>query len=281
MKRRYAHIINAVRVGQESDLSQAQPIAFEAMRQAREFCHDSEVDFYGACFPEDRDYLPDFFIPTRDLERSVLDCGAFVNQRKLPILGDIFQRVGESSQADYIIYTNSDIIPLPSFYSVVDQCVRDGIDSMVINRRTIPAGPYTPQDLPIVCAQVGQTHLGWDCFVFPRAMLSQMSLGLGCIGAPRIGMILIANLLHLSSNFREWQNWHVTVHIGDAGAWIVSPCLEYREHNTLELLSVLKKLLGEGCVLTHQGPLGDFFRELYRTRSVGLKDLFDRLLMEQ
>ena len=277
MARHFAHILNAVRVGPQSDLYQAQPITFEAMRQARDASSDIQISFYGACFPEDRDYLPDYFIPTRDLDRSILDCGTFVQPRKLPLLTDIFQRLSECPPSDYVIFTNSDITPLPFFYRTINAWIEQGVDAMVINRRTIPEGDYTPLDLPLIYAQTGQPHLGWDCFVFPWAMLEKMTLGLGCLGAPRIGLILISNLIHLARNFREWTDCHLTAHIGDAGAWKASPRVDYREHNTVEFLKALHEMVPDGDIVSLKSPLGDFLRNLYRTRYTGLKDLMDRI----
>ncbi|AGW15247.1 hypothetical protein [Megalodesulfovibrio gigas] len=277
MARRYAHILNAVRVGPQSDLYQAQPLAFEAMRQARDASTDLTVHFYGACFPEDRDILPDYFAPTRDLERSVLDCGTFCSPRKLPLLVDVLQRLNDFPPSDYVIFTNADIIPLPFFYKAIDAWIEMGLDAMVINRRTVPDGKYGVQDLPRIFAEVGQPHLGWDCFVFPWAMLPRLLLGRGCLGAPRIGLIFMANLIHHATRFHEWTNVHLTAHVGDAGQWKQSPCLDYREHNTLEFLEVLRGLIPGGDLAAWQGPLGDFCRTLYRTRYAGLKDLMDRL----
>lgn len=101
-----AHIINPVIIAQDSDLYTAQPITFETMRTARENAQGVvDVELYSAQFPEDRPLVPQCFGFTPDLKRSVLDLATFKQQRKLPLLQDILDRLYSATNAEYLIYS--------------------------------------------------------------------------------------------------------------------------------------------------------------------------------
>src|SRR5690554_6353663 len=120
------HIINPVNVSEASDLFVAQPVTFESMRRAKQFAaNEIEVNLITTQYPEDHSIIPEFFTKTKDLDRSVLDFGAFDKQRKLPLLQDILDRaVDYDTEADYIVYTNVDIAVQPHFYSFINQKIK-------------------------------------------------------------------------------------------------------------------------------------------------------------
>ena len=137
----------------------------------------------AAQYPEDRPLVPPDFIATADLHRSVLDFGDFRSKRKLPLLKDILSRVYESSDAEYLIYTNVDIGLMPHFYLAVARLLNQGYDAIVINRRTVPSIYDRVEDLPLIWAEIGQDHPGHDCFVFRRDLFSRIEVGNVCLGA--------------------------------------------------------------------------------------------------
>lgn len=230
-----AHIINPVRVGETSDLFVAQPITFESMRVARKFAEGAvNVALFTAQYPEDQTILPDGFMATRDLDRSVLDYGSFAVPRKLPLIADILGRLYEASDAEYFIYTNVDIALLPSFYVSVAAIIDAGFDAFIINRRTVPLHYREVSQLPLMYADVGQSHPGYDCFVFRRAAVPDYMLGNICIGAPKIGVTLAANMVCYATRFREFGALHLTFHIGDDGTWRKHGVDDYFQHNKNE-----------------------------------------------
>ncbi|MBN1224480.1 MAG: hypothetical protein JXB23_14625, partial [Candidatus Aminicenantes bacterium] len=218
--RQIAHIINPVVVMPSSDLSIAQPITFASMTAAREFARSAvNVEFYSAQFPEDRPIVPEDFAMTPDLERSVLDVTSFELERKLPLIKDILDRLYKSTSADFMIYTNVDIALMPAFFSAVDRIVADGYDAFVINRRTISDRYKSVNDLPLMYAEAGESHKGWDCFVFSRSLYPGFDTGNACIGAGWIGRVLITNMACLARNFRIFDDLHLTFHRGNEKIW--------------------------------------------------------------
>jgi hypothetical protein len=236
-----AHIINPVIVGKESDLFVAQPITFETIRVARDFAQGQvEVDLYSAQYPEDRPLVPAGFQMTPDLERSVLDCGTFQVKRKLPLLKDILDRLYGATQAEYLIYTNVDIALMPHFYLAVDRLITLGYDAFIISRRVIPKTYTHPQDISLMAAQVGEPHVGHDCFVFRRSVYADFFLGNACIGAARVDEVLALNLIYQAQKFKRFADLHLTFHIGNDRVWKSANQADYFAHNESELDRVLK-----------------------------------------
>jgi hypothetical protein len=215
-----AHIVNPVIVPESSDLFLAQPIAFEAMRIARDFSkHSVSVSLYSAQYPEDHAIVPPYITMTRDLGRSILDTAKEAGKRKLPLIKDILDRAYEVSNADYFVYTNVDIGLKPEFYLAISDIVKGGHDAFSITRRTISRRFRTIQDLPQIYREKGKPHPGWDCFVFRRTIYPKFDLGDVCIGAPPIGRVLLCNCIRHADRFTIFTDKHLTFHMGDDGAW--------------------------------------------------------------
>src|SRR3954467_7753641 len=112
-----APLVNPVHRPPDPQLAETQPLTFESMRVAAAEARDvARVDLLTTQYPEDRASVPEYFTPTRDLERSVTDLHGFAAPRKLPLLADLIGRLHDGSRAEYLIYTNADIILHPSFY---------------------------------------------------------------------------------------------------------------------------------------------------------------------
>jgi hypothetical protein len=242
------HIINPVIVDKSSDLYRAQPITFETMRIARDLALDLvEVSLLTAEYPEDRALVPEWFQPTPDLERSILDIGTFRKERRLPLLVDILNRLYTAApDADYLIYTNVDIGLMPYFYTAVKHMTEIGYDAFVINRRTIGKEHYDVQKLDLMYCEIGEKHPGYDCFVFKKSLYPTFKLGTACVGANWIGRVLIVNLICHADNFRIFDNSHLTFHIGDERSWQDPALNDLHEHNEKELHKILLEYQAEG-----------------------------------
>lgn len=243
------HIINTVDATPASDLGRAQPVTLESMRIAREFAApDLGVTLYAVQSQgEAPAALPDCFTRLRSLPRSVLDVRPFREKRRLPLISDILSALYANSTADYMIYTNVDIGLLPYFYRTVACLLQKGYDGFVINRRTIADCYHGTAQLPQMFAALGDSHKGYDCFVFRRDRYPQFQLGSTCVGAAWVGRALLANLVAWSSRFAEFRNLHVTFHVGDAQTWRDSRFADYQEHNReqyLELFGLLEAARG-------------------------------------
>jgi hypothetical protein len=247
---KFAHVINPVKVSKEFDLYQAQPVTFSTMINAKsQSSHAGEIEQYAVGFKEDEEIFPSQFIPLRTLKRSVLDVGKFCNERKLPLIADILSALEDINNVDYVIYTNSDIALMPFFYNYIITKIESGSDSLIINRRVIPC----ITDLPLMYADVGVSHPGYDCFVFRKELLKKLILGKTCIGANWIGRAMLANLIVFSKNVEIIKDGHLTFHIGDDGAWLKNDYSEFDIHNkkqAYEIISHLRSTTNDEKIIT-------------------------------
>jgi hypothetical protein len=213
--RKIAHIINPFNANPSSDLFTAQPITFESMRQAKKQAKNVvEVELWSAQYPEDQNMIPEGFLSTRDLDRSVLDKGTFEKQMKLPLIGDIVSRLFEESDAEYLIYTNVDIGVYPNFYEEVNRFIDEGLDAFIINRRRLPDHFTKVEQLDEIYQESGKKHPGFDCFVFHRDLFTDFQFAEVCIGVPFIGITFAQNIFALAKNYRLLEEEFLTFHIG-------------------------------------------------------------------
>ena len=216
------------------------------MRIARDFAADEvAVNLVTTQYPEDHDIIPDYFDKTPDLQRSVLDLGQFEKKRKLPLIADILDRAASHDHsADYIIYTNCDIALMPHFYRFIKFSIEKGHDAFVINRRTIP-GHITLDSLSEAFALIGKSHPGFDCFVIKRALLAKFELGEVIIGASKIGITVLANMMAHAREFKLYEHQHLTFHIGEDQVWQNPALNDYFMHNCREAKKVYDGLLSK------------------------------------
>jgi len=261
--KKIAHIINPVKVEPSSDLYKAQPITFETMKIAREFARGKvSVDLYATQYPEDKDIVPKYFMDAGDLLRSVLDLRYFRKKRKLPLLKDILDNLYKTSDADFFIYTNVDIALMPFFYLTIGKIIDDGLDGFVVNRRSIDDRYTGVEEIPLMYADNGKSHIGFDCFVFKRNVYSKYRLGSVCTGIPLVGAVLLWNVILYSKQFMEFKDAHLTFHIGNNRIWMDRKYSDYKDHNKNEAYSVLRMMKKE-------------FGSLERLQHLNCRKLFD------
>lgn len=255
-----AHIINPVKVNKSSDLFVAQPVTFKTMQIARELAKQQnlEIELYSAQFPEDRVIVPDFFYKTPDLTRSVMNLQTFKKNRKLPLMKDILDNLYNSTDADYLIYTNVDIAVMPYFYLSVAEIINQGYDAFIINRRTI--GNYEKiNKMPLMYSKIGGRHAGYDCFVFSRESYPKYVLNNVFIGSIPIGFALGANLINNANKFKLFTTLHLTFHLGSDGAWKKKGFEDYSDFNISETDKIYQHYLDNKALKNHE-LTGRYFR---------------------
>jgi hypothetical protein len=263
MIRKIAHIINPVRVAPASALFIAQPIAFESMSMARAFARDQvEVELFSAQYSEDRALVPADFQMTPDLTRSILDLGFFQKEQKLPLLGDILERLYKASNAEYFIYTGADIVLLPQFYVAVNAFIAGGYDAFVVNSRSIPADYQSPAEIALMYAEVGEKQERQDCFVFRRESCAKYKLGAICLGAPLMERVFIWNLIYHARQFKEFKNFHLTFHIGKRAIGEQKEYFDYWAHNQNEATKIRSDIEKEYGSLNELSPFARYPLEL-------------------
>ncbi|HNS42093.1 MAG TPA: hypothetical protein PKN22_04985, partial [Taishania sp.] len=136
------------------------------MLRARAFSvHQNQIQLYTTQFEEDKAIIPQGFSVLSNLERSVLDVNPSLKGKKLPLIADILEKRKEIQTFDYLVFTNMDIAVQPYFYDTIFKYIEQGHDAIVINRRRISDKRRTLQDLPLMYADMGKSHPGFDCFV--------------------------------------------------------------------------------------------------------------------
>jgi hypothetical protein len=245
-----AHIVHPVIIGHASDLVVAQPITFETMRIAQDFAQKDEaadVKLVAVQYhDEERMSLPECFIRVPDLIRSVADIKTFKKSLKLALIKDILDALFDAARdADYMIFTNVDIALQPYFYHTVSKIIDHGYDAFVINRRTISDRYSSIDEIPLMYAQIGESHVGYDCFVFKREFYPLFKLGSVCIGTAWVGRTLLANLVACADKFKEFNNEHLTFHIGDSMPWRRNEFCDYFQENRKEYLNIFHQLEAE------------------------------------
>ncbi len=242
------HIINPVDTDQSSDLFIAQPITFETMRIAREFARGQvDVSLYAIQVDHEKPVpLPDCFKRLPGITRTVSDIFTFQEKRELPLIKDILDAAYRTIPANspgrsYIIYTNVDIALQPYFYTTVAGLIERGHDAFIINRRTIPDSYENITQINEMYSETGETHPGWDCFIFDSGLYENFETGTACIGSGWIGRVMIINMTSLAKKFKLFPNFHMTFHIGNERRWKSDRYNDYLEHNKNQCKEILIK----------------------------------------
>lgn len=210
-----AHIVDPVFAKPGTELHIAQPLVFESMLIAQQQAKNvAQVELLTTQYPEDHQIIPSGFTILPDLQRSVLDIQPFTKQKKLPLLADILQAAYDNSEAEYLVFTNVDIILMPQFYAAVAELIGQGHDALIINRRRIERKYNKVEQLPLLFSEIGMSHPGYDCFVFHRSLVPKLVLEGICVGVPFIGVSLAHNLFAFADNLKVVDDMHLTVHQG-------------------------------------------------------------------
>lgn len=213
-----AHLINPFQPPSGSEWEYVQPITFASMKAAKDQAENRspiKVDLLSAQFPEDHPFIPEYFLKTPHLERSVLDIHPTTSAPKYPLIGDLMSRLYEHSDAEYLVYTNIDIAVQPHFYEFIAEQVDRGLKAFIINRRRIPDTYRKVEELPEMYAELGKSHPGFDCFVFHRSLFPRFRFAHVCVGIPFIGILTAQNLFAFGEPFELFENEHLTFHIGE------------------------------------------------------------------
>ena len=199
----------------DSEFGYVQPITFESMRVAQRGAGaDVKVELLAACMEGESVAVPEGFVATAPLTRTVRDLLS-VPAPPLPLIADLIQRLYDSTDAEWLIYTNVDIALQPHFYAEVARYIRQGHDALIINRRRIPGHYRSVGELPLMYGEHGKKHPGFDCFVFHRDLVPQFVLDQVCIGIPFIEILFSQNLFCHAKNFLLVDKAHLTFHIGE------------------------------------------------------------------
>ena len=252
-KWRILHIINPYRSAQVADTQKVTMASIEIARKATESTLNSiDVDVAVAFILTEADrisqsvYVPDAFYvsPVHLNESDVVDSAG----KKLPILRrllEISYSIADEFNFTHVVFTNRDILVMPSFYFDVAFILNGEKETFFINRVEIPEAKVasnmlksffsmtnssllyerplqsfdlTNMHIPFEYAiSFGQHHPGFDCVVIKKSTLKRVFPLIGdvFVGYPPAGSILNQAIASIAR--REavtMTHMHSTFHIG-------------------------------------------------------------------
>ena len=269
----FTHIVNLY-PPPEGDRTQANTVA--SMRRAAA-AHDGPVRLLNIQSAGDPDQTPEGFARGPDLSRSVLDVAPLEPARPLPLLFDVLENgAAEAGEQDYLVFTNADICLQPHFYAAVSDLIDRGFDALVINRRTVGAAFAGMPDSPLLAAETGTTHPGFDCFVFSHELAREFRRNDACIGMRAVDQGLLYNMVAHAEKMLLLTNATLTYHFGDDATWTDDRYAQYTAHNERAYLETLRALFTE---MDDPEPLIGYFRSCFNP--IGCRKIFHELFPEQ
>lgn len=246
------HVINPFKSDKESQQFKEQERTLETLFNAVSFTPEMiKVQLVLKVDPDDYSYYKSRFNDKEhivvELKESSTTIGKnFKVPRNLPILSDMLDltelSLNENKSESLVVVTNMDICVQPFFYAEIARIYSSGIDTFVVNRRTVPK-ELIDTELEESYFSDGEQHIGHDCFVFPYQKLKlydirEHILGIGFVFRP----FLLNCILH-SDTFMEFDDSYITFHYGDDMDWKNPKFDDYLEHNKQLLIDVYKSNL--------------------------------------
>ncbi len=162
----------------------AQPLTLKSLLRAKQNSDsDLTVDLFTIKHKSENIDPPKSFIQVKDIEKYACEYIPFLKdtvQKPLPRLTDIINGLYQASEAEFFVYTNLDISLMPSFYNYIKKLILQGHDAIYINRENLPKeynGVRLDESNLDLCYKVsGTPHVGIDCFVFKRSIVTKLNL---------------------------------------------------------------------------------------------------------
>ncbi|MEN9302382.1 MAG: hypothetical protein RL264_811 [Bacteroidota bacterium] len=213
---RIYHLVNVSDFKHKPELAKAQEITLNTMRKAKDFCENKD-SIHLIAVPSEKMVAIDLtgFFVTEHIPQTIRDYLSDSNLPPLPLISDVLLSMNQTDiqKDDFIIYTNVDICLQPYFYDYVMCKLTEGYDALIINRRRI-SKHQIKQAAAFQYADLGKSHPGFDCFVFPFSNLNELELNSICIGIPFLEVTLLHNIVSLAKRPLFIPDAHLTFHIG-------------------------------------------------------------------
>jgi Methyltransferase FkbM domain len=243
---RFAHVVHTFACPAGSNGEATQRFTFDALERAKCAARQAaDIDLISVHLAGDHEFPPAIFRKARELDRTVLDVHPFEVPRRLPLVFDILERgieAAEQASADFLVFTNADICPMPHFYEFVSRLLDLGFDSLLINRRVAGSFPLDGRWRALAESDYGGLHPGFDCFVFPIEFGRHLVRSDACVGAEYVMRGLLYNLVALSKDMLILTDVHATYHIGadsDAQRPELQDYTRFNQENAKAVLAAL------------------------------------------
>lgn len=229
------HVVSPFKVDdcswQFCPFDQAQSVTIGSMIRARNKVEKGSVTLAAAVFEDELPHLPlpGFQVLPAIIRSTMTLYPDLPSRPSFPFIQDILDRaLTHDATADYLIYTNSDIILHEDFYNIVQSLIAEhDYDYFTINRRLVSTTRSdgelrTVADLDEIFTSDFQEHPGSDCFVIKRELAMKINMGDVFIGAPFFANTLNLKALYHSRNPGIFKSGELraTFHLGDDRRWL-------------------------------------------------------------
>lgn len=242
----FAHIINPFVSAPNTEHGIASRITYASQNTAIDSSRQAgiEVETKAIILPGDETAIQAPAQLGGYLQRTVQDIRPLRPKRLCPLIADILATGSASTACSHVIYTNMDIGLQPDFYKRLQSLINTRFDSdtpFIVYRRNIPGHYNDIEQPPLMLGEPGEVAYGFDCFVFPKAYVSQLDLGQCCIGAARFDYLMFM-ALDAASGFRMQRVNDIpfTFHIGNDISR--SGQIDYIEHNLAESIAAIRRM---------------------------------------
>jgi len=223
---RISHIVNVYDT-EDPDAILAQHVTLNSLLRARaNVKHPIDIKILACKHVSDPFVIPSGVEFTEGLTRYAHDAHKDLSDAKLlPVLRDILSRGVSAHDADFYIYSNSDIGAYPSLYNKLFNLIEEGYDGICVNRTTIPK---SIGDRPVTTENYSELlyksplipHGGADFFMFSNyGRYCLHKLGSIFIGYPPIGAVMLSWLHEISQHFIWLKEVKNTFHLGNDEPW--------------------------------------------------------------
>jgi hypothetical protein len=264
MPMRFVHIINPYDPGSSEKSQRILEFTFNSLKNAvRQSDENVSVKLVTSQFASDRPFIPEGFTITSDLTRSLSDVAGFPVKKRLPLMSDVLDKLQQFPDADFYIYSNMDIAPVPGFYNSVAEILKARrSDALIINRRRVSENLWNEKP-EIIFAEPGLPHPGYDCFVFSREILAKLEFGNATPGVPGIGFLFAHNLFLAAASCVVLADVRLTYHVGleVVKEWADKNVVEFQRN---EILKFLRKHKNEFRIQNFPGYNLPFFTRHFR-----------------
>ena len=237
-----AHIVNVTEIDdskKSSYLHVAQPLTLQSMIIAKKTASGIvDIDLLAIKHQQEDVTIPGEFRIAPDIEKYAWEyipaLQNLIPHKPLPRMVDIISGLYNSSDAEYLIYTNLDIGLYTHFYIKVKEMLQMGYDALCINRLDLPKEhngiKLDVNTIELIKKAGGRKHPGIDCFVFKREIVPKLDLNNVYVGFPPVGQVLKTQIESNSSNFYWVKDHPLTFHIGFDKPWAKSNSPYFQEN---------------------------------------------------
>lgn len=242
------HVVNAYDAGTTSETECHAAVISSMSHAASCTAADSgSIHFHAVSRADEADLIPAGFVGHPVLARSIRNDVRYSGCKPVPYLFDILAPLRGGDVGEWVVFTNMDIVLQPWFYTAVLELLGAGFDALIINRRTQPA-EYSGCSEWLLRSEIGVSHPGMDCFVFPRSWIEGFVVSDAVVGAGNVMRSLLYNLVCRARKLVFVTRAMLTLHFGDDRPWLNPPMSILHDHNASEALKTWQALSGASDV---------------------------------